>query len=407
MAPHHLGLARTLTLRHAVLYGLGITIGAGIYVLVGVAAGRSGMHVPLAFLIAAVVMGLTAATFAELSTRFPFSASEATYLDRAFSNRTLTLATGLVAMSVMAVASATISLGAAGYLGLFVPLPLPLLVAAIVLGMGLIAARAATFSVGLAGLMTLIEVGGLLVIVAGGLARPETYTRLPEMMPAAGDVTAWQGIALTALTAVFAFIGFEHIANIAEEIEDEQKNLPRALFITLALTAILYALVTWVAVVAVPPRELSASTAPLSLVFERLTGLSPRIMSAIALAATLNGIIVTLLVVARVLYGLAKQAHLPAWLTVVDPVSRAPRRATAIAVCVVLILALAMPLEQLAALTSTAALVLFALVNLALIRIKLRGDRVPVTAFIVPLWVPLLGLMANLALIAVDLVGWV
>ena len=60
------GLVRRLTLAHAVLYGVGVTIGAGIYVLVGVAAGRSGMHAPLGFLAAAVTMGLSAASFAPL-----------------------------------------------------------------------------------------------------------------------------------------------------------------------------------------------------------------------------------------------------------------------------------------------------------------------------------------------------
>ena len=76
-------LIRSLTLTHAVLYGLGVTIGAGIYVLVGAAAGRSGMHAPLAFVAAAIVMGITAASFAELGTRMPVAASEAAYVQAA------------------------------------------------------------------------------------------------------------------------------------------------------------------------------------------------------------------------------------------------------------------------------------------------------------------------------------
>ena len=70
-------LVRSLTLTHAVLYGLGVTIGAGIYVLVGIAAGRSGMHAPLAFVAAAIAMAFSAASFAELGTRMTVSASEA------------------------------------------------------------------------------------------------------------------------------------------------------------------------------------------------------------------------------------------------------------------------------------------------------------------------------------------
>jgi len=82
-------LIRSLTLTHAVLYGLGVTIGAGIYVLVGAAAGRSGMHAPLAFVAAAIVMGITAASFAELGTRMPVAASEAAYVQAAFRLRWL------------------------------------------------------------------------------------------------------------------------------------------------------------------------------------------------------------------------------------------------------------------------------------------------------------------------------
>jgi APA family basic amino acid/polyamine antiporter len=80
-------LVRSLTLTHAVLYGPGVTIGAGIYVLVGIAAGRSGMHAPLAFIGAAVVMAFGAASFAELGTRMPVSASEAAYVQAAFRRR--------------------------------------------------------------------------------------------------------------------------------------------------------------------------------------------------------------------------------------------------------------------------------------------------------------------------------
>ena len=102
-------LARSLTLTHAVLYGLGVTIGAGIYVLVGVAAGRSGMHAPLAFIGAALVMSFSAATFAELGTRMPVSASEAAYVEKAFDRRWLSLGVGLLVVVTAIISAATIS----------------------------------------------------------------------------------------------------------------------------------------------------------------------------------------------------------------------------------------------------------------------------------------------------------
>jgi amino acid transporter len=135
-------LARSLTLTHAVLYGLGVTIGAGIYVLVGVAAGRSGMHAPLAFIGAALVMSFSAATFAELGTRMPISASEAAYVEKAFNRRWLSLGVGLLVVVTAIISAATISVGSAGYLGVFVDLPAPWIISLVVVGMGLVACLA-------------------------------------------------------------------------------------------------------------------------------------------------------------------------------------------------------------------------------------------------------------------------
>lgn len=398
-------LARSLTLTHAVLYGLGITIGAGIYVLVGVAAGRAGMHAPIAFFAAALVMAFSAATFAELGTRLPVSASEAAYVEAGFRRRRLALGIGLLSIATSIVSAATISVGAAGYISVFVPLPHPWLVTGVILAMGLIATRATVQSVTFAGVMTLVEIGGLLLIVGGGFANADVVTRLPEMVPAFGDTAALMGIASTALIAVFAFIGFEHLVNISEEIKDQRRTLPRALFLTLAITAVLYALVVWIAVVAVPPDELARSNAPLALVFERLTGLPRGIMSAIAIAATLNGIIVTMIIIARILYGLADKAHLPAALATVHETTRAPVRATWLGVGAILVFALLVPLEGLADLTATGTLVIFAFVNAALIRIKLRGDPPPPGAFVCPAFVPYAGIATSLALLTVDLVA--
>ena len=305
-------LVRRLTLAHAVLYGVGVTIGAGIYVLVGVAAGRSGMYAPLGFLAAAMAMGLTAASFAELGTRMPVSASEAAYVQAAFRRRWLSLAMGLVVVATAVVSAATISAGSVSYIGVFVPLPAPLLILGVVVLTGIIAGLATTQSIAFAGIMTLIEVGGLLLIIGAGFADgPEIVQRLPEMLPGA-DAAAWMSLGGTTLIAVFAFIGFEHIVNIAEEMKEPSRTLPRALFVTLAVTALLYMLVIWISVTAVPPAELARSPAPLALVFERLTGMPLFTMSAIAIIATLNGIVVHIIMIARVLYGLADQGNLPA-----------------------------------------------------------------------------------------------
>jgi len=398
-------LLRSLTLTHSVLYGLGVTIGAGIYVLVGIAAGRSGMHTPLAFMGAALVMGFSAATFAELGTRMPVSASEAAYVQAAFRRDWLSLGVGLLVIATATVSAATISVGSAGYVAVFLPVPAWWIISGVVLAMGVVACLATVQSVTFAGLMTVIEVGGLVLIIVAGLGHgTEVVTRLPEIWPSTGDSAAWIGVAGTALIAVFAFIGFEHLVNVAEEMKEPSRTLPRALFLTLGLTALIYGLVVWIAVTAVPPQELAGSSAPLALVFERLTGLPLVTMSAIAVVATLNGIIVHMIMIARVIYGLADQGNLPKTLTRLNPVTHTPLLATAIGVGAILGLALAVPLAGLAALTARFTLVIFAVVNLALIRIKSRNEASPSGAFVCPRWVPFAGLVSSVLLFAVDMV---
>lgn len=398
-------LVRSLTLTHAVLYGLGVTIGAGIYVLVGLAAGRSGMHAPLPFVGAALVMAFSAASFAELETRMPVSASEAAYVQAAFRLDWLSLGVGLLVVTTAIVSAATISVGSAGYVAVFLPVPAPWIISVVVLAMGGVACLATVQSVTFAAIMTLVEVGGLVLIIIAGLGHgTDVVTRLPEIWPSSGDSTAWIGIAGTALIAVFAFIGFEHLVNVAEEMKEPSRTLPRALFLTLGLTALVYALVVWIAVTAVPPQELARSSAPLALVFERLTGLPLVTLSAIAVVATLNGIIVHMIMIGRVIYGLADQGNLPKVLARLNSVTHTPLLATAIGVGAILVLALAVPLAGLADLTARFTLIVFATINLALIRIKSRNEVAPLGAFICPRWVPFAGLVSSVLLLVVDLV---
>jgi amino acid transporter len=396
-------LRRSLTLTNAVLYGLGVTIGAGIYVLVGAAAARAGMYAPLAFAIAAVLMGLTAASFAELVGRMPVAAGEAAYVREAFRSERLATFVGLLSIAIAVVSAAAISVGSAGYVGVFLTLPEPVLIAGVVLAMAAIAAWGIKESVVFAGVMTVIEIGGLVLLIVVGLgSHTELIARLPEAAPRPGDAMAVAGIAGATLLAVFAFVGFESIVNIAEEAREPKRTLPRAIFLTLVLSTILYMLVVWVALIAVPPAELGASRAPLALVFERLTGASPRTMSAIAIIATLNGIIVQIIMAARVLYGLASQGNLPSWLREVSPVTRTPLNATLLTTLAVLVLALALPLDRLADWTSRITLVLFALINLALARIKARETQAPANTYVVPRWVPWAGCASCVALVVVD-----
>jgi len=400
--PASMGLARRLSLTHAVLYGLGVTIGAGIYVLVGAAASSAGWLTPLAFVFAAVLMGFTAASFAELAGRMPVAAGEAEYVRRGFGSERLATVVGTIVIAIAVISAAAISVGSAGYISTFIPAPLPLIIAAVVLGMGAAAAGGIKESITFAGVMTFIEVGGLVLIIAAagsfGSSTPHSTSATPFVMPE----HALAGALGAMLLGIFAFIGFEGLANIAEEVDEPQRTLPYAIFITLAVTTLLYVLVVAAALLTATPAELASSPAPLALVFERVTGASPRIMSAIAVVATLNGIVVQIIMASRVIYGLSRQGSFPARLGVVHRRTRTPLAATGLAVVAILVLALVLPLTSLAEITSRLTLVVFALVNGALIRIKSREPLGPSGTLIVPIWVPWAGLLTTLAFLIAD-----
>jgi len=397
-------LRRSLGLPLAVLYGLGVTIGAGIYVLIAPAAARAGMHAPFSFILAALVMAPSAASFAELGSRLPQSAGEATYVRAGLKSDVLAFIVGLLVVTAAVISAATVSRGSAGYIHVFLDVPLDVIVVGVVLMMGAITAWGILESVSIAGVMTLIEIGGLLMIAFVGAADvPDLLARLPEAWEGLGGTAAWTGILSAVLLAFFAFTGFEGLANIAEEVKEPARTLPRAIFLTLILVTLLYVVVVWVALIAVPRDELAATQAPLSLVFERATGGSPAVITAISIVATINGIVVFMVMGSRVLYGMAAQGLLPKLLGRVNRRTRTPLQATALVVTLTLLLAVVFPIEGLAEATARLSLVIFVFVNAALIKMKIDRVAAPPGAFVVPAWVPVAGLVTALALLLSEL----
>jgi amino acid transporter len=394
-------LRRRLGLPLLVLYGTGVTIGAGIYVLVGSVAGHAGRSAPLSFVVAAVVMGLTVASYAELCTRFPVAAGDAAYVKGAFHSRLLSTLTGLVVIGTGIIASATVTLGAVGYLAVLVDIPRPLAICAIVIALGLVSAWGILQSVVLASVFTVIELSGLIAIVIAA-ARAETPIGDALFTLPPFTVAAWSGIGFASLLAFFAFIGFEDLTNVVEESRRPERNIPLALMLTLVITTILYVLIAAIAVTAVPVERLAGSAAPLSLVFRELAGISPAAIAAIAIVATLNTIIAEMTMATRVVYGMAKLGDLPRALGAVSGKTATPLLATAIIVATVLTLALLAPMERLAETTSLATLVVFAMVNLALIKLHWSAPA-PRGAIRIPRIVPVLGLITCVAMIAVAL----
>jgi amino acid transporter len=289
-------LKRSLSLPLITYYGLGTIIGAGIYVLIGEVAGKAGIYAPFAFLLAAIVAAFSAFSYAELSARFPLSAGEAVYVKQAFDRRWLTIATGWSVVLIGTVSAATLANGFIGYLGLFVRLPDWLAISLLVVGLGLLAAWGISQSVWVATVITVLELLGLLIVLF--VAR-DALTALPQrwlelIPPPTPEV--WSGIALGGFLAFYAFIGFEDMVNVAEEVKNPRRNLPLAIILALCVSTVLYMLVALTAVLALPIETLSQSTAPLATVIEYHNQGSPVSIGLISLVAVINGALIQIII---------------------------------------------------------------------------------------------------------------
>jgi len=397
-----IGLKRSLGLGLITLYGLGNILGAGIYVLVGEVIGVAGAATPLAFLLAAAIAALTAFTYGELAARFPVSAGEAVYVQAAFGQRWLSTTVGLLIAIAGMVSAATLSRGFTGYLEVLVSAPEALVIVCLVAALATIAALGISGSARFAAALTLIEAGGLVVIVvvAGGnmATAPEVIPRLLE--PDTHAVLP--GVMLGALLAFFAFIGFEDMINVAEEVKNPERNLPLGILIALCVSTVIYLLIVLAALTSVPMSELAASKAPLALVYEHATGGSPVVISAIGMLAVLNGALIQIIMASRIFYGMSAKGWLPSVLGVVHPRTRTPVISTVVVSTIVVALALWFPLITLAGATSFLVLSVFCLVNVALLYLKRQKPRVA-GVMSCPIWVPAAGAASSFGLLVAQL----
>jgi len=394
-------LKRVLSLPMMVFFGLGNILGAGIYVLIGKVAGYAAMLTPLCFLVAALVTVLTAFSYAELSSRHPVSAGAAVYVQEGFNLPLLATIVGLLVIFTGVVSAATIARGSVGYLQFFLPFPEHVLIFLVLFALGSLAAWGVKESVMVVALISVIEILGLLLVIfVAGDVLLELPARWTEFVPHL-EWSVFRGITIGAFLAFYAFIGYEDMVNMAEETHAPWRTLPWSILISLLIAALLYMTIAAVCVLATPPDLLAQSGAPLAFVYQHATGADPVVLSAISIVAVVNGALIQIIMAARVCHGMSRRGWIPGLLGAVHPVTRTPVAATAVITLIILVLALWLPIETLAKTTSGTLLVVFALVNLALFRIKRR--QVPVeNGFIVPIWVPLAGFLVSLSFLFVQ-----
>jgi basic amino acid/polyamine antiporter, APA family len=396
-----------------VLYGLGTTIGGGIYVLVGRVAARAGMMAPLSFVVAALLTTFTALTFAELSSRYPKSAGEAIYVKKGFGRIDLAIIVGILVVLNGVVSSAALSDGFVGYFQTLLPVPPWIAIIGITILLGILASWGIGSSVSLAAFITVIEIGGLLIIIWVGRGELSTIAaRSAELIPSLEN-SAWIGILSGSFLAFYAFIGFEDMVNVAEEIKEVEKTLPLAIILTLIITTLVYFAISLIAVLSIAPEALGKSGAPLTLIYETKTGSDPTVISLISILAVLNGALIQIIMAARVLYGMSRNAMLPnsfKFLGDIHPRTQTPIKATFSVVLIICVLALGFSIETLAETTSLIILIIATLVNGALLRLKLNespAKNAITPGLTVPIWIPICGLIVSFcfaAMVSVNLV---
>jgi len=395
----HTGLKRSVSLPLIVFYGLGNILGAGIYVLIGEVAAVAGYDTPISFLFSALVVIATALSYAELVSRFPRSAGEAAYVQQAFGREYLSTIIGLLICLAGIVSSAALAKGFVGYLAILLPVDEVEVVLVLAAVLAVIAIWGISESVKIVAMITVLEIAGLLAVIVSGL----DASLSKPVDQALVEQTSWSGVWFGAFLAFYAFLGFEDMVNIAEEVKRPRIYLPVAIIVVLVLATLLYTLVSFVVVNVVSPSELAASKAPLALIVNRALGFGGAVIAVIGLLAVINGALAQIIMSSRVLYGMARQGLIPSLLGKVWPLTRTPVIATAATSIAVAILAVLLPVVSLAAATSLLILVVFILVNSALVRIKSTQKDKPVP-FEVPFWVPIAGIITTAGLAIFSLI---
>jgi APA family basic amino acid/polyamine antiporter len=392
-------LRRSVTGPLLFLFILGDVLGAGVYALVGVMSDAAGGMFWLPLLVALGMALLTAASYAELVTKYPRAGGSAVFAERAFGTPLLSFLVGFSMLAAGVTSAAGLALAFAGdYLGQFLDVPPVPAAIVFLLLVALLNARGIKESLRANLVMTAVEVSGLLLVVVLGavvLGRGDgdlgRLTQLPDGVGLGSAVLAGS------LIAFYSFVGFETSANIAEEVRDVRRVYPRALFGALFVAGVVYLLIAVVAPTVVPPAELSGSTGPLLEVVRAAGGVPLELFAVVALIAVANGALLTMIMASRLAFGMAEQGLLPSGLGRVLPQRRTPWVAIVATTAVAMLLTTTGSLEYLASTVVLLLLFVFLSTNIAVL--VLRKDEVAADHFRVWAVIPVLAVASCVLLL--------
>lgn len=398
-------LSRSVGLVALTLYGIGDILGAGVYGLIGKAAGQMGNAVWLAFLMSMIAAGLTGLSYAAVGSRFPKAAGASYVTQKAFQKTWLSYFVGLAAMASGMMSMATASRIFSSYLHAVVEfISVEVLIVCFASVLAAVVFKGIKESMWVNSLCTVIEVTGLLLIVIFGFSSIGDVNYFDATTPANinGEIS-FSLILSGAVLTFYSFIGFEDMLNVGEEVKEPEKTLPRALIFAVLGSSIIYILISLISVAAVPAPDLAASKEPLVDVVRQVAPfVPPKLYTFIALFAVSNTALLNFIMGSRLLYGMSKQNLLPKFLSQVHAKTSTPHKAILVMYIILLGLALSGEISSLAKATSVLLLMCFIVVNLSLIRLKTKEkpNEENKKYFDVPLFVPVLGAIVCLMMLS-------
>ncbi|MGN0146691.1 MAG: APC family permease [Arthrobacter koreensis] len=394
------GLKRAVGTPLLFAFIVGDTLGAGIYTLVGTMAADVGGAIWLPLLIALVVAMLTAATYAELITKYPHAGGAARYVDRAFGIPYLSFIVGFLMMaSGITTAAALANAFAGDYLTALIDVPAAPAAVAFIIALTLINLRGVRESLTANLIASIIEVSGLIIVIfVAGVVFTSGNGEPSRLLEFAPDISPLEGAFAASIVAFFSFLGFEAAANMAEEVRKPSKSYPRALFGAIGTAGLVYLLIAIGAVIVVPPADLAESTGPLlDVVAASGVGIPPWLFSLIALIAIANGALLFMVMASRVGYGLAEAELLPRAFSRVLPGRRTPWVSIVVIAGLTIILTLTGNVASLAETTVLLLLLVFLSANVSVL--VLKKDKVDHDHFSAPRFVPVLAIIASIVLL--------
>lgn len=409
-------LERRLGLGTVTLTGIGVILGAGIYVLVGVAAGEAGNAVWLSFLFAAIVAALTGLSYARLGKLRPKDAPEFQYVNMAFGRRPAFLAGWLILWAGIISASA-VALGFAGYLNHLFGIPITASAIGLILFSTIVVFLGISESAILAGILTVVEAGGLLFIIGTGISYSGAFDPLEMPFGISGVIGA-------ASLVFFAYLGFEGMANFSEEMKNPERDLPRAIMLALVISTLFYITVSISAVSVLGWSRLSQSSAPLAEVAAQALGpKADLLLTYIALASTANTVLILMLAASRAMWAMSCAGVLPTAFCVIGKRRHTPWLTILLVGLFASLFATMGSIENIAEFTNFVTLLAFAGVNASAIKLfgkKSSGNRLkqslmgiilPGLGVITSLWLAanagwLAALLGTVLLVAGTLVYW-